>query len=652
MKKRLAVFALIMCFVFVALSCEGWARERVLSLDVHAELKPDASMVVTERIRVIIEHDRIRHGLTYAYPIKEKYGDRALRHYGFDLLSVRLDGAPVHSYQTRTGYAFGLAIGEEGVRAPLGEHVYEISYVTTGHVRFLPERDELYYNVMQPDWEFPVDHVSFQLTLPGDNAGAFLETTAYTGALGESGTDYVRDGLSQVRTTRTLIPGQGLTVAMAWKKGLIHEPRESLANVLGAHRTAVFTGIFIMILAYSVLTRRKFAQTLTGAIVPLFSPPPGMSPGYVAGIRSLSYQGRMLHADLLWLAVQGFIRLDAREKNTLVVHPRTDTDTSHGKGSASWAHEQCLALRDQLVPEGVALDLRNPSGQASALKAFRYLRKRYAHEQQELWTRNFLPGIGGLLLCVGLFSVALQYVYTPVLDLIPEQIGSVIYLIIMTSVFVMLTAVAREVWRSFFTAGWKQRISSIVVLVNAVSIIGFFIWSLSDNDTEFVAFLVVSLLLTAGCAINPLVRFSPQGWSERLQVLGLEMYIRTAEQERLAVINAPEDTMEKFEELLPYAVALDCAQAWQKRFAPVLATSNYVPGWVETPDRSMHSALTLVTSRGSGLSAASQACARASQMAGARAGFGAVGLGGFGRGSGFGGGSAGRGSGGGRAGGW
>lgn len=60
------------------------------------------------------------------------------------------------------------------------------------------------------------------------------------------------------------------------------------------------------------------------------------------------------------------------------------------------------------------------------------------------------------------------------------------------------------------------------------------------------------------------------------------MYIRIAEKDRLAKLKAPEDTVEKFEELLPYAVALGCAKAWRKRFRTVLAERDYTPERVGT----------------------------------------------------------------------
>ena len=59
------------------------------------------------------------------------------------------------------------------------------------------------------------------------------------------------------------------------------------------------------------------------------------------------------------------------------------------------------------------------------------------------------------------------------------------------------------------------------------------------------------------------------------------MYVGTAEKERLARINAPEDTVEIYEAMLPYAVALGMAGAWEKRFAPVLAAAGYAAEWMD-----------------------------------------------------------------------
>lgn len=111
---------------------------------------------------------------------------------------------------------------------------------------------------------------------------------------------------------------------------------------------------------------------------------------------------------------------------------------------------------------------------------------------------------------------------------------------------------------------------------------------LVEGDFLFCAGICSSFLLAGLSITRKYIRLTDKGKKLDAKIRGLEMYIRTAEKERLAKINAPEDTVEKYEEILPYAVALDCADAWQKRFEPLLNHIDYVPEWIEDDDIVQH----------------------------------------------------------------
>ena len=57
------------------------------------------------------------------------------------------------------------------------------------------------------------------------------------------------------------------------------------------------------------------------------------------------------------------------------------------------------------------------------------------------------------------------------------------------------------------------------------------------------------------------------------QIEGFRLYMTTAEEERLKVLHPPEKTPELFERYLPYAMALDCENEWNAKFAAVLAAA-------------------------------------------------------------------------------
>ncbi|HNM49472.1 MAG TPA: DUF2207 domain-containing protein, partial [Candidatus Obscuribacter sp.] len=57
------------------------------------------------------------------------------------------------------------------------------------------------------------------------------------------------------------------------------------------------------------------------------------------------------------------------------------------------------------------------------------------------------------------------------------------------------------------------------------------------------------------------------------EIEGFKLYMKTAEEDRLNMLNPPEKTPALFERYLPYALALDCENEWNAKFAAVLAAA-------------------------------------------------------------------------------
>ncbi len=129
------------------------------------------------------------------------------------------------------------------------------------------------------------------------------------------------------------------------------------------------------------------------------------------------------------------------------------------------------------------------------------------------------------------------------------------------------------------------------------------------------------------------------------QLEGFRMYMKTAEEERLKILNPPEKTPELFERYLPYALALDCENEWNAKFTAVLAAAALAgataPAWYSGSNWNAGNMGGFTESLGSGLATS---VASAAQAPGSSSGSG----GGFSGG----GGSSGGGGGGGGGGGW
>ena len=635
---RVCALVLLLAVSAPAFMRTAWARESILAFDVTAQVLPDASLRVTERIRVNIEHKQIKHGIYRVLPTSWNMAGNKRRSHSHTFESVTFDGEPSPRTKTTLSDTVALIIGDEKVMAPLGEHVYEIRYLTTNHVLFVPDRDEIFFNVTGNDWKLPIDEASFTLLAPG-GAGSILETTAFTGPRGAKGRDFVMEAKNVFRTTRPLAVGEGLSVAVAWKMGLVARPHTPWADWLNNNREACALAVVGLIVLHFFFCRHRMRER-PAPVIPLFSPPEGMSPGYAAALKDILNTKRMLHADMMGAAVNGFIRLDMRDANNIVIHSARPEKTAR-----EWITRYCQTVADALTWPHDPCDLTTRKGRIQVGKAVAMLGLVYKKQQKTMW-RNNLP----LKFGAWLGTFALACCVSLVVD-DPEASGESQWEYITNLV---LFYVCTSAGLLALSAAQHKSITRAVRMLCAVCAPGLcllgscLVWAQMEGS-GFWMFCQHAWLYLMAFLVRRLPNLSrtPEAMPEYTRILGLEMYIRTAEQHRLATLNAPEDTVVRYEEILPYAVALDCADAWQQRFDPLLRAADYAPEWVDKTALTAYNDYSSVVgamTASTAMSTALAACVAANRDAGLSSG-----------GSGFSsdsGSSSGGGSGGGGGGGW
>ena len=80
-------------------------------------------------------------------------------------------------------------------------------------------------------------------------------------------------------------------------------------------------------------------------------------------------------------------------------------------------------------------------------------------------------------------------------------------------------------------------------------------------------------------------KFSEKGADALVRIEGFKIYLETAEKDRMNMLNPPELTPQLFEELFPYAIALDVEIKWGKQFEKVLELAKYNPEWCQGDDQ-------------------------------------------------------------------
>ena len=203
--------------------------ERILRFVSDVEVQRNGDLMVTETIRVQAEGNQIRHGILRDFPTTYTRPEGGRVIVGFDVLSVTRDGANEGWTTEALANGVRVRIGKAEVNLATGPHDYVIRYRTTRQIGFFADYDTLYWNATGTGWTFAIDSAEARITLP--QAVPLSRPAFYTGPQGARGQDASiieqQPGHIVFRTTKALPLGNGLTVAVAWPKGVVDLPTSS-----------------------------------------------------------------------------------------------------------------------------------------------------------------------------------------------------------------------------------------------------------------------------------------------------------------------------------------------------------------------------------------------------------------------------------------
>lgn len=380
------------------------AEERIDSFQSDIAVQKNGDVIVTETIAVTAEGREIRRGIFRDLPrYFENNGDRLP--YAYDVLSVIRDGRAEPFETGREEGAFRILIGREDVFLEHGPHTYEIRYLVRNQVRYFPDHDEVYWNATGNYWSFPILSARARLELP---AGAEVTgTSGYTGAAGAAGRDfaYEAQGARHVfNTLRRLEAGEGLTISVSFRKGLIDPPSGLDQVSMWLQRNGA---LIILLLSLGVLVwfyGRSFDRVgrdpPKGPVFAIYEPPSGISP---AGAHHIYYRGLRGHtaliATLMNLAVRGRIRIDPGQKNRTVFE-RLGQGAGGGSGDDRFASEDS-AFEQALFGSSASRSLGGAYDKSfeTAYDAFRQKLSRKYGEAYFRW--NYVYTLSGLVLTAG-----------------------------------------------------------------------------------------------------------------------------------------------------------------------------------------------------------------------------------------------------------
>ena len=577
----------VLVFPLLLSATRAPAAEVIHSFDSSVRVAKDGELFVTEAIRVQAEGREIRHGIYRDFPLTFKDPQGRVREVEFKLLAVERDGKPEPHSTTRQHGILRIYAGSKDTNVSRGEHTYVFRYRTGRQIRWFDGKPELNWNVTGNFWNFPILAVNYNLQLV-DGARP-VRWTAYTGRLGARGIDWRAttdtSGALMVRTTRRLAPGEGLTVVAELPTTAVDPPSEAtlLWYRLYDNRAWIFGGIGLLVVFgyYFAAWRAVGRDPKGGVIIPLFHPPQRISPALANYIHDWGFgrnKWRAFTAAALSLAVRGLLTFD--DGGGSLTLKATGKEPSGGTGKLPVGEG---AILNWVKGQGGVAIISSDHGTSVAKVGDKFTESIETENRDRFFRHNLGYVLAGVAMTV---AVAIGIVVFGGLQ--EQDVGILIGIAVggfvagifgmqLLQVFfqgVRFDTLIRGVMSIAFFVIFISLSQSILKGVTPKTLVDAFpaAWSFVENY-PFSFVLFGAFTMVNGLFFYLLRAPTALGRPIMDQLAGLRLYLETAESDRLN-LKAPEITAERFEAMLPYAVALDVEKPWSDAFAAALRRAH------------------------------------------------------------------------------
>ncbi|SMQ59959.1 Predicted membrane protein [Devosia lucknowensis] len=554
---RLVTNLLAAAALFMALAVPALAREEFRSYASEIAVRTDGSVAVTETLDVNVEGIDIRRGIYRDIPVT-MLGDAGNKiRIALEVTAVTRDGQPEAFRLERMGDFHRIWIGNPDALLNRGVHRYQIRYAMERMIRPSADGgDELYWNATGNYWDFPILAATARVILP---KGAVINNlAAYTGDVGsrESAVSITRqtDSSALFRSQRELGPGEGMTVVVSFQKGVVAYPQGAdavLQAISDQRETLLAVGSVALLLLYNFTAWLRVGRDPPkGTIIPLFHPPKGFSPAlthYVSRWGFANSGWTAMTAAIFSLGAKGLVTIDNKAKTLAVIVTGKEPDEKLPVG------EQVLfdyfsSRRTVTFDKSNGKDLGTKRGEFTAA---------IERENRKVWfNNNFGFAVFSFVLAALMMGAMVWFDVLEPGWLIAALFGGVFAGILGSAIFGMVKS-----------GHWVQKLFAIAWL----GVFGFnFLGGALDI---FTGFTINNAAIAAGSLVLISVVFAVlmraptvQGRKVMDEIEGFKLYLETAEKNRLNINDEPPLTVDRFERILPYAIALGVEKPWSEHF--------------------------------------------------------------------------------------
>ncbi len=560
--------------------------ERIISFDSEITINEDASMIVTEQIKVYAAGQNIQRGIYRDFPTeyKDQYGNNVV--ITFEILEISRDGNSEDYHTEDVSNGIRVYFGSSDYFLPVGEYTYSIKYETNRQLGYFEKFDELYWNVTGDGWDFLIEKATATVNLPAPVSGDDLKLYGYTGLSGFNGSNYTYEVISSDRivftTTNMLNPNEGLTISVQWPKGLVYEPTqtERVGYFIQDNLQIVFglVGIVALIFYYLIIWLRVGKDPTKGLVIPLYEPPDNMSPASVRFVSEMGYDNKIFTSTIVSLAVKGYLKIEEDESDYRLVK-------GNGSKKSLTTDEQTvlhkLGFKSDSGRQELELKQKNHSILQGAIKALKNSLKN-SYEKNYFYTNRKYFFIG--------LAISILILLISIIGGSGEQVFILIWISFWSMGVAALLFAVFNAWKGVLNKG-RGKVTALggaifITLFSIPFIIGEIVgfYFLAEVSSPLMIIVIGIIALVNIVFYNLLKAPTLLGRKIMDKIEGFRMYLGVAEKDRLYSVKEPERTPELFESFLPYALALNVENQWAERFSDILSSigkesTSYNPGW-------------------------------------------------------------------------
>lgn len=553
LKDTLGYLLLPLCFFLFSFNLEAKRENRILNF--HTDIRMDTSgrADITETIKVLYTKQQPRKEIVRKIT-NYRYGDKNPE-VEIHVDSVLRNGE-IKKYSTTNEYTkFSIEIDNERKKLQPGIYEYTFKYWSDNFFDYNHQSGELIWDVNGNDLFFEIDSISATVHLPKGSKSIANECNILI--TGECSYKNIGDTVIEFYGNQTLPSFRNFKIGTSFTPKVIEETILE-DPVVDTDLLAKMTFAVIAVMLCLFLLFWWLINTMNGRVVarPTAYPPLGKSPASMRVIFKSDTDTKGLAVCLLSMAVKKAILIKRVGKKTF---------TFTSLGNKDQLSEEELAVYNQLYKRtGQDVSMGMTINSIMPQDAYRTMREALKpnYTKYILSKSPYIARFVLLSLCFMILWFAGMYYYSGV------------YLPLLLDVIILSSVT----YFSYIFGGQISKLDVNVIIICFFTLVGIpFIYWIFDSYFWFAIGTALALIFINSLFMRLINPSSKSGNNYRADLEGFRMSMTIKTNYELEYKTHHDLTPDYFEEMLPYAVALDMEDSWVKKFAQT--SILYQPSW-------------------------------------------------------------------------